>query len=79
MGWLGKFKQLGDKSKCPDQSDRTMKPGENEDMSVVVKSNRNHTDGPVKYNGGNLTVIRVKLTRRGVRSCDYVLALRGRA
>lgn len=56
-----------------------MKPRESEDMSVVVKSNRNHTEGPVKYNRGNLTVIRVKITRRGVRSCDYVLALRGKS
>lgn len=45
-----------------------MKPREGEDTSVVVKSNRNHTEGLVKYSRGNHTVICVKITRRGVRS-----------
>lgn len=79
FGWLGKFKQHGDKPKRPDQSDRTMKPREGADMSIVVKSNRNHTEGPVKYSRGYQTVICVKITRRGVRSWDCLLALRGRA
>lgn len=77
FGWLGKFKQLGDKSKCPDQSDRTMKPREGEDVSVVVKSNRNHAEGPVKYSRSNQIVICVKITRRGVRSWRLCISSHG--
>lgn len=65
FGQLGKFKQHGNKSKCPGQSDRTMKRRVGEEMSMLVRPNSSHTEGPVYSGRGDQTVICVKITPEG--------------
>lgn len=61
FGQLGKFKQHGNKSKCP----RTMEAKVGQEMSAVKGPNRNHTESPGNYSREDQTVSGVNITWEG--------------